>query len=108
VHALLDPDSQYLARSRYAERLAPFLDHVPRERILVVAMEDLRDERDATLARVLSFLGAGPRRIDMGRSATQPPTHPPRTLHERMAAVLRDDVARLRELTGQRFARWSL
>lgn len=109
VQALLDPDSQYVARSRYAERLAPFLDHVPRERILVIATEDLRDERDATLGHVLSFLGAGPPRpMAPCRSGMHAPTRPPPALHQRMAAMLRDDVTRLRDLTGQRFARWSV
>jgi len=109
VEALLDPGSQYVARSRYSERLAPFLDHVPRQRILVVAMEDLRDERDATLTRVLSFLGAGaPQSCDAGRPATRRPARLPRALHAQVATMLRDDVTRLRDLTRHRFDRWSV
>ena len=109
VEALLDPESQYLARSRFHERLAPFLDHVPRERILVVAMEDLRDARDATLSRILSFLGADVSRSrDTAASTARPWTRPLPAVHEQLAAVLRDDITRLRRLTGHRFDRWSM
>jgi hypothetical protein len=109
MEAPLDPDSQYLARSRFHERLTPFLDHVPRERILVIAMEDLRHERDATLSRILSFLGADARRTGhAGQSVARRWTRPPLAVRERFAAVVRDDVTRLRRFTGHRFARWSV
>lgn len=109
AEALLDPASQYLARSRYHERLVPFLDHVPRRRILVIAMEDLRDDLGATLARVCSFLGVQALRCHGPASnPTRPSTRLPPALHAQLAARLRDDVARLRDLTGHRFAHWSV
>jgi hypothetical protein len=50
----------YLARGRYAEQLARWLDVVPRERLLVVRSEDLFRDLDGTYARVLGFLGLPP------------------------------------------------
>lgn len=107
--ALLDPASQYVERSRYHERLTPFLDHVPPWRMLVVAMEDLRDDPATTLARLLAFLGAGPPgSCGTVRAGAGRPRNPAPQLHERLATLVRDDVARLRALTRQRFARWSV
>jgi hypothetical protein len=43
--------------SRYAFQLEGFLEHFPRDRILLVVSERLRDERPATLRTVYSFVG---------------------------------------------------
>jgi hypothetical protein len=56
----LTPESSYVQCSRYADRLAPFLSHWPDERVLIVEQEDLAAAFDATLVRVLEFLGADP------------------------------------------------
>ena len=58
--ALLDPDSQYLARSRYHERIRPFLARYRRDRLLVVVQERLRDDRRDALRRVYAHVGADP------------------------------------------------
>jgi Sulfotransferase domain len=57
AEALADPASAYVARSRYAMQLEPYLAGFDRERVLVVANEDLAGDRDATLRRVFGFLG---------------------------------------------------
>lgn len=57
AEALSDPDGLYFERARYYARLEPFLDVFARERILVVAQEDLLTRRRETLARVFGFLG---------------------------------------------------
>lgn len=109
--ALLDPDSQYLARSRYHQRLVPFLDHVPRDQIAVVAMEDLRDEPSLALDRLGTFLGATDRRLATPGASwrcPRPATRLAPALHGRLHALLADDVRRLRALTGHAFDRWSL
>lgn len=49
-------ESGYVVKSRYHMQLERYLRHFPRERILVVAQEDLLDRRDATLRRVFRFL----------------------------------------------------
>ena len=41
--ALPDPSSQYIARSRYYERLAPFLEHYDPAAITVVSQEERED-----------------------------------------------------------------
>ena len=48
----------YLSRGRYAEQLARWLEVVPRERLLVVASDDLLERPGETYGRVLAFLGA--------------------------------------------------
>jgi hypothetical protein len=50
----------YLARGRYAEQLSAWLEHFARERLLVLATDDLEQRPDETLARVLGFLGLAP------------------------------------------------
>src|SRR4051812_26405844 len=52
-----DPHNLFVARSRYATQLERWLDHFPQEQVLVVAAEDLRDERHATVAAVLAHVG---------------------------------------------------
>lgn len=111
--ALLDPDSQYVARSRYHERLAPFLARFPPERILVVAQEALRDEPFATLRQVHRFLGV------VHRSASDAPSAPasrptdrasplPDQVRDGLVSALHDDAVRLRALTGLTLASWSV
>jgi hypothetical protein len=58
MDALLDPfeTNPYVAQSRQAWQLERYLAVYPPERILVLAAEDLRDARRATLAAVFRFL----------------------------------------------------
>lgn len=60
AEAILDPDSQYVARSRHRERLRPFLDRFAPDRILVLEHRELLERRPATLRRVFRFLGVDP------------------------------------------------
>jgi hypothetical protein len=55
--ALADPASAYVARSRYAMQLRPYLDAFDRARVLVVANEDLAAQRERTMREVFGFLG---------------------------------------------------
>jgi hypothetical protein len=54
----------YKARGRYAEQLERWLAVFPRERILVLASNELLERPAETHARVLEFLGAPPHRLD--------------------------------------------
>jgi Sulfotransferase domain len=54
--ALLE-DRTYLACSRYAMQLERYLDHFPRERILLITSDALHDDRTATVQSVYRFLG---------------------------------------------------
>jgi hypothetical protein len=56
--ALADFESSpYVTRSRYAWQLEQYLAFYPREQVLVISTEELRDQRAATLRRVFQFLG---------------------------------------------------
>ena len=58
--ALADPASAYVARSRYAMQIQPYLDSFDRARVLVVANDDLAAEREPTMRRVFEFCGVDP------------------------------------------------
>jgi Sulfotransferase domain len=162
--AVRDPRNSYVYRSSYCLQLEQWLKRYPEEQVLVVTLEELRDERLETLQRVFRFLGVDdsfrlpdsvpvanpsamrrePRGIARGaerrrgarslrmrverprrllpaparhalRSAWQHllmrPTEPPEMNDEvrnGIAEVLREDVERLRALTGNRFEDWSI
>jgi hypothetical protein len=111
AEALLDPDSQYLSRSRFHERLAPFLVHFARERILIRAQEELARDRRAVLRHVFAFAGADPALRFPAPDDPAPrrcSLRLPRRLRARLAAELSDDAVRLRELAGRDFPGWSL
>lgn len=55
--ALADPESAYVARSRYAMQLRPYLGAFDRKRILIVANSDLADRRAQTMREVFEFCG---------------------------------------------------
>jgi hypothetical protein len=50
----------YLATSRYGMQIQRYLEHFPRDRLLVVLSEQLFADRAAALARVFTFLGVDP------------------------------------------------
>ncbi len=112
--ALLDPGSQYVARGRYFERLAPFLaTGVFDGRITVVAQEELADDPRTTLRRLYAELGVDDDHwspdLEQRRneSAETPPPLSDRLL-QRLRAAFADDAERLREFTGQDLPRWSV
>jgi Sulfotransferase family len=109
--ALLDPASQYLARSRYHERLAPFLACFARPAIALVCQEELLAEQRHTLRALFEFLQVDPGRWAGPAEAGPRPPEPPRLgrrLRQRLVAALRGDADRLRELAGRDFPTWSL
>jgi hypothetical protein len=54
---LADPDNAYVARSRYAMQLEPYLSEFGDERVAIVSREELKDDRAATMRRVFAFVG---------------------------------------------------
>jgi hypothetical protein len=50
----------YLHGSRYAYQLGFYLEHFPREQILLVTSENLRDHRAETLRTIYGFIGVDP------------------------------------------------
>ena len=92
----------YLARGLYAEQLERWQTAFGRERLLVLANEELAAEPAATYARVLEFLGARPHQLD-----TYPrvfdrdyPDLKPET-RGRLAAHFAEPNRRLYELLGR-------
>lgn len=109
--ALLDPGSQYVDRSRYEERLRPFLERFPLEHVHVVVQERLRSDRARELARVYRHVGADPawrgevlaREFHVGGS----PVEVPRRLRTAFLERVGDDVGRLRALVEDDLADWA-
>jgi len=108
--ALLDPASQYLARSRYFDSLRPFLARFRREQLLVVAQERLLTHRSAELRRVFAHVGADP---DYWTAELEPRVHVGDTRAEVPGALRRaflkrvgHDLARLRELLDDPLPEW--
>jgi Sulfotransferase family len=58
--ALSDPDSAYVARSRYAMQAEPYVREFGSERLLILSSEQLADEREATMRRVFELCGVDP------------------------------------------------
>ena len=81
----------YLTCSSYALQLERYLEHFPREQILVVTSEALRSDRRATLQQIYRFLGVDPTRLpdvidtEFYRTA-QRPTYPRAVLWARRFA----------------------
>src|SRR4051812_39422003 len=55
--ALSDPESAYVARSRYAMQVEPYLEAFGAERVRIVLREDLADHRADTMRAVFEFCG---------------------------------------------------
>ena len=104
----------YLSRSRYATLLRPWLDLLPRNRVLVLRFEELVDDAGTTTARVHEFLGVQPRpdlatTADLDASGVNPSTAPwepdPATLR-RLRGRFTDENRALTELLGPEFHAW--
>jgi hypothetical protein len=118
ARALLEtPD--YLDCSRYGMQLDQYRRHFPRDRLLVLRSEDLRESRGATLGRIFSFIGVDPdwrpsnlhveayRGGDrLGKRADQLAV--PHPVEERLAESLLPDVVALRPYIGESFDGWGL
>ncbi len=58
--ALADPGSSYIARSRYAMQIEPYLETFDRTHVLIVDNAELANERAATMHRVFEFCEVDP------------------------------------------------
>jgi hypothetical protein len=117
-----DLDNPALLTSRYDYQLEPFVQAYGLDRILVMASEDLRDDRASALKRVFAFLEvdtdftspefAKDRHVtswkmkNAGESLDRPTLT--ERQHEAIADHLRPDIDRFRALVGQDFAHWSI
>ncbi len=60
AQTLVHPNTSYVTRSKYAMQLERFLEHYPKEQILVFQQSELRHKRMETLRQVFEFLGVDP------------------------------------------------
>jgi hypothetical protein len=111
--ALLDPGSQYVARGRYLDRLAPFLDAGFADRISVVAQEELDADLLGTVRRLLADVDVDPDRwaptaCTRRNAAPEPPPRLDPELREALESAFRDDAERLRRFAGREFPGWTV
>ena len=57
IERALIEDPIYLRTSCYAEQIERFLEHYPRDQVMIVESERMRADRESTLHRILEFLG---------------------------------------------------
>jgi hypothetical protein len=101
--ALLDPAGHYLLRSRYADRLRPFLEHFSASQVGVVEHEDLLHRTRDTVGSICRFLGIAPldrpglfdRRLN---GAGSPPPPVPDHVAAAFAGLVADDGAEFAQL----------
>jgi hypothetical protein len=60
AETLMHPNTSYVARSMYAMQLERYLEHYPKERVLVFQQSELRHQRMETLRTVFEFIGVDP------------------------------------------------
>lgn len=99
AEALLDPHSQYISRSRYFERLQPFLRYVPKESIHIVQHEELRAEPGRIVRSLCSALDIDP---DAWPEPLDPPPAAP-VHHRAMSGELKSNFAEQLAEDAQRF-----
>ena len=58
--ALSDPESSYVARSRYFFQVDPYLEEFGAERVHIFGREELKADRPGTMRRTFDFLGVDP------------------------------------------------
>ena len=52
---LSDPNTQYVNRSRYWMQLQPYLEHFDRDRIELIAQEELQADREGTMRKAFAY-----------------------------------------------------
>ena len=57
AETLVHPNTSYVTRSKYAMQLERFLEHYPKEQVLVFQQSELRHKRMETLRQVFDFVG---------------------------------------------------
>jgi hypothetical protein len=97
-----DPGNTYVARSRYATQLDRWLEHFGRDRLLVVAQDDLRDRRAETMAEVFAFAGLDAAVDDRLFEVEEHRSDEKLELSEGMERLLESRVGRLRALVPAR------
>lgn len=110
AEALLDPHSQYLDRSRYYRRVAPFLERFPREHLRVVVQERLLTDRCAEVAALHRHVGLEPHwepnRHDRRHHVGDPDEIADRELRKRFLRQIEPDLHMLSALLDDEISEW--
>lgn len=108
AEALLDPGSQYLARSRYLERLEPFLARFDRAQIHVVVAERLAADSGREMAAIYRHVGVDPdwRGEHLSVHVGDTGVVASEELRREFRARVADDVRRLREVLDDDIEEW--
>ena len=98
----------YLARGHYADQLAAWTAHFPREQILVLRSEDLYREPAAAFDRTVAFLGLPPTSL-IDQSAYNEGRNPPMRggTRRRLDAYFEAPNQQLQEFLGRDFS-WNV
>jgi hypothetical protein len=100
----------YVTRGLYAEQLERWLEHFPREQLIVLRSEDLLARPAETYAQTLEFLGLQPHTLEEFVAHNRPETPARATIESDLRARLEERFAepnaRLAALLGQAFG-WS-
>ena len=111
-HAIHHRDHAYVARGLYAEQLERWFEFFPRDRLLVLRCEDLRDRPSDVYREVLAFVGLRPyaparfeyrNRSELvhGKPGPRQPLDP--AIRARLEERFAEPNARLYELLGRDF-----
>jgi len=117
-------ESPLVQASMYFDQLSRYRPHFSDEQILVLASENLRDERRRTLQRVFRFLDVDPgfwsdtfeshHHVNPANIKARPPaideicSRLPDDVFEEIHNALAEDTRALRAWTGQRFDQWPI
>ena len=106
--AVLDPNSQYIARSRYFERLQPFLQHFDPAQIQVVVQERLLADRHHVMADVYRHVGAETvRELPLPKAPARPSgACVPPAIRSHLWGHVRADVEQLRQFMQDQLPEW--
>jgi len=101
----------YVERGRYTAQVRRVLSHFPREQLLFLRSEDLRDDHVGTLARIADFLGiarfpdTGPKR-EYRRPAILEGLTPTAADLALVSGEIREDLLEFQSLTGLDISAW--
>jgi hypothetical protein len=101
----------YIERGLYADQVERARIFFPREQLLFLRSEDLRDDRTATLARIATFLGIArfPATTERHGDARAEPSctmKPPDADRMFIGTLVRDDLRRFATLTDLDISAW--
>ena len=112
AEALLDPHSHYIQRSRYFERLRPFLEVFPADRIAILSTEELLSHRRATLRSIFDFLGVDDTfwcsELDRRSGSYSADLEIDVSVQRSLRDAVIDDADKLRGYAGRSFGDWSV